>query len=89
MDLSKIYENNPYERTGPIQNIIGADSNPQITYRKDDVVVILSQDAIKNATITVTSKPKNDKPSFLSSIINEFSSTLIRRVRSLFQAHGD
>ncbi len=89
MDLSKVYENNFYERAGPKQNTIGVDSNAQITYRKDDVVVILPQDAIKNATFTFTSKPKNDNPSFLSSIIDEFSSILIRRIRSLFQAHGD
>ncbi len=89
MDLSKVNENGIYERAGPKQNTIGTGSNAQITCRKDDVVVIIPQDATKNTTFKFTSEPKNDKPRFLSSIINEFSSILIKRIRSLFQAHGD
>ena len=89
MDLSKVNENSLYERAGPKQNTIGIDSNAQITYRKNDIVVILPQNPNTKTKMTVTSEPKNDKPSFLSSIINEFSSILIRRIRNLFQAHGD
>ena len=89
MDLSKINDNILHERAGPKQNANGTDSYAQVTYRKNDIVVILPQNHNRKAKITVTSEPENNGPSFLSSIIAEFPSILTRCIKSLFRVHGN